>query len=163
MDLPRPEGGFETRWLLGLNGGLGFEPETRRPGLFEAVGIAGQQTWRIATTSLSGLWHMAAGKISSCNLRGPIGIAESSGAAASQGIETFIQFIALLSVAVGLMNLFPVPVLDGGHLMYHIIEVVRRRPLSERAMEIAQQIGVSVLVVLMAFAFFNDLIRLFFG
>lgn len=157
MDLPKPEGGFETRWLIGLNGGLGFEPETRHPGLFEAVGIAGEQTWRIATTSLSGLWHMVAGQISSCNLRGPIGIAESSGAAASQGVETFIQFIALLSVAVGLMNLFPIPVLDGGHLVFHAYEAVTGKPPSDRALQVMMTAGLALLLSLMVFALTNDL------
>ncbi|WP_103333566.1 RIP metalloprotease RseP [Pseudotabrizicola formosa] len=157
MDLPKPEGGFETRWLIGLNGGLGFEPETRYPGVFEAVGIAGEQTWRIATTSLSGLWHMVAGKISSCNLRGPIGIAESSGAAASQGVETFIQFIALLSVAVGLMNLFPIPVLDGGHLVFHAYEAVAGKPPSDRALQVMMTVGLALLLSLMVFALTNDL------
>ena len=157
MDLPKREGGFETRWLIGLNGGLGFEPETRHPGVFEAVGIAGEQTWRIATTSLSGLWHMVAGKISSCNLRGPIGIAESSGAAASQGVETFIQFIALLSVAVGLMNLFPIPVLDGGHLVFHAYEAVTGKPPSDRALQVMMTVGLALLLSLMVFALTNDL------
>lgn len=157
MDLPKPEGGFETRWLIGLNGGLGFAPETRHPGVFEAVGIAGAQTWRIATTSLSGLWHMVAGKISSCNLRGPIGIAESSGAAASQGVETFIQFIALLSVAVGLMNLFPIPVLDGGHLVFHAYEAVAGKPPSDRALQVMMTVGLALLLSLMVFALTNDL------
>ncbi|MFN4153281.1 MAG: RIP metalloprotease RseP [Paracoccaceae bacterium] len=157
MDLPRAEGGFETRWLIGLNGGLGFEPETRHPGLFEAVGIAGEQTWRIATTSLSGLWHMVAGKISTCNLRGPIGIAESSGAAASMGTQTFIQFIALLSVAVGLMNLFPIPVLDGGHLVFHAYEAVTGKPPSDRALQGMMMVGLAVLLSLMVFALTNDL------
>lgn len=157
MDLPKPEGGFETRWLIGLSGGLGFEPETRHPGVFEAVGLAGQQTWRIATTSLSGLWHMVAGKISSCNLRGPIGIAESSGAAASQGVESFIQFIALLSVAVGLMNLFPIPVLDGGHLVFHAYEAVTGKPPSDRALQVMMMAGLVILLSLMVFALTNDL------
>ena len=157
MDLPKPEGGFETRWLIGLSGGLGFEPETRQPGVVEAVGLAGQQTWRIATTSLSGLWHMLTGAISSCNLRGPIGIAESSGAAASQGIETFIQFIALLSVAVGLMNLFPIPVLDGGHLVFHAYEAVTGKPPSDRALQYMMMAGLALLLSLMVFALTNDL------
>lgn len=157
MDLPKPEGGFETRWLIGLNGGVGFDAETRTPGPFEAVGIAGQQTWRIATTSLSGLWHMVTGAISSCNLRGPIGIAESSGAAASMGVETFIQFIALLSVAVGMMNLFPVPVLDGGHLVFHAWEAVTGKPPTDRALRVMMSVGLALLLSLMVFALTNDI------
>jgi len=157
MDLPLPEGGFETRWLIGLNGGIGFEPLTRIPGPFEAVGIAGQQTWRITTTSLSGMWHMVTGAISSCNLRGPIGIAESSGAAASQGVESFVWFIAMLSVAVGLMNLFPVPVLDGGHLVFYAWEAVTGKPPAERALRMMMAAGLALLLSLMVFALTNDL------
>ncbi|MFN7224515.1 MAG: RIP metalloprotease RseP [Paracoccaceae bacterium] len=157
MDLPRAEGGFETRWLIGLTGGLGFEPVMRTPGPLEAIGIAGRQTWMIATTSLSGLYHMVTGAISSCNLRGPIGIAESSGAAASQGVESFVWFIAMLSVAVGLMNLFPVPVLDGGHLVFHAYEAVTGKPPSERALRVMMTVGLALLLSLMVFALTNDL------
>ncbi|MFN3846169.1 MAG: RIP metalloprotease RseP [Paracoccaceae bacterium] len=157
MDLPRAEGGFETRWLIGLTGGLGFEPVMRTPGPLEAIGIAGRQTWMIATTSLSGLYHMVTGAISSCNLRGPIGIAESSGAAASQGVESFVWFIAMLSVAVGLMNLFPVPVLDGGHLVFHAYEAVTGKPPSDRALRVMMTVGLALLLSLMVFALTNDL------
>ena len=157
MDIPRAEGGFETRWLIGLTGGIGFEPVVRTPGPLEAVGIAGRQTWMIATTSLSGLYHMVTGAISSCNLRGPIGIAESSGAAASQGVESFVWFIAMLSVAVGLMNLFPIPVLDGGHLVFHAYEAVTGKPPSERALRGMMTVGLALLLSLMVFALTNDL------
>jgi regulator of sigma E protease len=157
MDLPLAEGGFETRWLIGLSGGLGFTPETRTPGVFEAVGIGGYQTWFVAKTSLSGIWHMVTGAISSCNLRGPIGIAESSGAAASQGVESFIWFIAMLSVAVGLMNLFPIPVLDGGHLVFHAYEAVTGSPPSDRALRLMMSAGLALLLSLMVYALTNDL------
>ncbi len=157
MDIPRQAGGFETRWLIGLTGGIGFDPVLRTPGPLEAVGIAGQQTWLIATTSLSGLYHMVTGAISSCNLRGPIGIAESSGAAASQGVESFVWFIAMLSVAVGLMNLFPIPVLDGGHLVFHAYEAVTGKPPSDRALQAMMMVGLTLLLSLMVFAVTNDL------
>ena len=157
MDMPLPEGGFETRWLLGVSGSIGFEPEVRTPGPFEAVGIAGRQTWTIATTSLSGIYHMVTGAISSCNLRGPIGIAESSGAAASLGAESFVWFIAMLSVAVGLMNLFPIPVLDGGHLVFHAYEAVTGKPPSDRALRGMMMAGLAMLLTLMVFALTNDL------
>ena len=156
MDIPLAEGGFETRWLIGLSGGLGFAPETRNPGAFEAIGIGAQQTWYVAKTSLSGIWHMATGAISSCNLRGPIGIAESSGAAASMGVESFVWFIAMLSVAVGLMNLFPIPVLDGGHLVFHAYEAVTGKPPSDRALRVMMASGLTLLLGLMVFALTND-------
>ena len=157
MDVPMPEGGFETRWLIGMSGGLVFEPETRTPGVFESVTFAGAETWRIATTSLSGLWHMVSGAISSCNLQGPIGIAETSGDAASQGVQSFILFIAMLSTAVGLLNLFPIPVLDGGHLVFHAYEAVVGRPPTDRALRILMTLGITLVLGLMVFALGNDL------
>ncbi len=100
---------------------------------------------------------MAVGAISSCNLRGPIGIAETSGAAASQGWTSFIWFIAVLSTAVGLLNLFPIPVLDGGHLVFHAYEALRGKPPSDGALRILMAIGLALLLTLMAFALSNDL------
>lgn len=156
-DLPAAGGGFETRWLIGLTGGPAFVPDTRQPGPFEAVALGAEQTWTVVTTSLSGLWHMLTGAISSCNLRGPIGIAETSGAAASQGIATFIWFIAVLSTAVGMMNLFPVPVLDGGHLVFHAWEAVTGHPPSDRALRVLMSAGLALLLTLMIFALTNDI------
>ncbi|WP_114967186.1 RIP metalloprotease RseP [Alkalilacustris brevis] len=157
MDLPLPEGGFETRWLIGISGGLFFEVETRRPGLGEAAMLGVSQTGFIIQTSLSGLYHMITGAISSCNLRGPIGIAETSGAMAADGLSSFIWFIAVLSTAIGLLNLFPVPVLDGGHLVFHAYEAVAGKPPSDRALRILMAVGLALILTLMVFALTNDL------
>ena len=157
VDLPLPEGGFETRWLIGLTGGLAFEPETRRPGVMESLWLGVRQTGLIVQTSLSGLWHMITGAISSCNLRGPLGIAESSGNAAAQGTQSFIWFIAMLSTAVGMMNLFPIPVLDGGHLVFHAWEAVTGKPPSDNALRRLMTVGLALLLTLMVFALTNDL------
>lgn len=157
MDMPRPEGGFETRWLLGLNGGMAFDPETRTPGPLEGLWMGAQQTWAIIATSLSALGHIVSGAISPCNLQGPIGMAETSGESAAAGPEQFIWFIAMLSTAVGLMNLFPVPVLDGGHLVFHAYEAVTRRPPSDRALRVLMSAGFALLIGLMVFALTNDL------
>lgn len=134
-----------------------------RYGVFEAAAKAVVETWDKSVFSLQMMGKMFTGEVSWKNLSGPVTIADYAGKSAKLGLDYYIKFMAMVSISLGVLNLLPIPVLDGGHLMYHIIEVVRRRPLSERAMEIAQQIGVSVLVVLMAFAFFNDLNRLFFG
>ncbi|WP_434612262.1 RIP metalloprotease RseP [Tabrizicola sp. M-4] len=157
VDLPLAEGGFETRWLIGLTGALYFEPETRRPGIGESILLGAEQSWNVATTSLSGLWHMVTGAISSCNLRGPIGIAETSGAAASAGITSFILFIAMLSTAVGMMNLFPVPVLDGGHLVFYAYEAVTGKPPTAKALRVLMAVGLAAILSLMVFALTNDL------
>jgi regulator of sigma E protease len=156
VDLP-VDGGFETRWLIGMTGGLIFEPATRTPGPFEAVSGGVRQVIFIIQSSLSGLWHMITGAISSCNLSGPIGIAETSGAAASQGVESFIWFIAVLSTAVGMLNLFPIPVLDGGHLVFHAFEALTGRPPSDRALRVLMGMGLAAMLALMAFALTNDL------
>ena len=156
-DEPLPEGGFETRYLIGLQGDFFFAPATRQTGLGEAVGAAAGQVWFVARSSLSGLWHMITGAISSCNLRGPIGIAETSGAAASQGLTDFIWFIAVLSTAVGLLNLFPIPMLDGGHLVFYALEWALRRPLSDRIVNLAMSVGLFLVLALMFFGLSNDL------
>ena len=155
-DLPKADGGFETRYLIGLSGGIGFTPETRIPGPIEVLTLSAEQTWFVTKTSLSGLWHMATGAISTCNLRGPVGIAESSAAAASQGAESFIWFLAMLSVAVGMMNLFPIPVLDGGHLVFHAWEAVTGKPPTDKALRVLMTVGLALLLSLMVFALTND-------
>ena len=157
MDIPNGEGGFEKRYLIGVSGGLFFVPETVSPGPFAALGYGVRQTGMIVEQSLSGLWHMITGAISSCNLSGPIGIAQTSGEAASQGVVSFIWFIAVLSTAVGLINLFPVPVLDGGHLLFHAWEAVTGRPPSDGALRALMAGGFAMILGLMAFALTNDL------
>ncbi|MEL7459609.1 MAG: RIP metalloprotease RseP [Pseudomonadota bacterium] len=157
MDLPMPEGGFETRWLIGIQGGLFFEPQSESPGLLEAATYGVERVNFIITSTFSGLYHMVVGAISTCNISGPIGIAEVSGAAASQGWFTFVSFIAMLSVAVGLLNLFPIPVLDGGHLVFHAWEALTGHPPSERALNILMTVGLGLMAMLMVFAITNDL------
>ena len=156
-DLPRPEGGFEARWLIGLESGAFFEHPIRRPGAAEVLPMAAAQTWAVVERSFDGLYHMVVGAISTCNLSGPIGIARVSGAMASDGIWNFVWFIAVLSTAIGLLNLFPIPVLDGGHLVFHAYEAVTGRPPSERVVGALMTVGLVLLLSLMAFAVFNDI------
>jgi len=156
-DLPKADGGFETRYLIGLQGGFFFTPEVRPAGLGEAVKGAFDQTWFVARSSVSALGHILTGAISTCNLRGPISIAETSGQAASQGAADFIWFIAVLSTAVGLMNLFPVPMLDGGHLVFYTWEWATGRPLPDKVMNFAVSIGLFIVLGLMVFGLTNDL------
>lgn len=134
-----------------------------RYGVIDAAGKALAETWDKSVFSLVMFGKMLTGDVSWKNLSGPVTIADYAGQSARLGLDYYIKFMALVSISLGVLNLLPIPVLDGGHLMYHMIEVVRRRPLSERAMGIAQQIGLSLLFALMAFAFFNDLNRLFSG
>jgi regulator of sigma E protease len=156
-DEPQPGGGFETHWRIGIIGGLVFEPAKQMVGPLEAAWAGIAQVFTVIQGSLSGLWHMITGAISSCNLSGPIGIAETSGAMASQGAMSFIWFIAVLSTAVGLLNLFPIPILDGGHLVFYAYEAVSGRPPSDRALQVLMGAGLAMILGLMAFAVTNDL------
>lgn len=156
-DLPKADGGFETRYLIGLQGGFFFTPEVRPASLGEALNGAVGQTWFVARASVSALGHIITGAISTCNLRGPISIAETSGQAASQGLSDFIWFIAVLSTAVGLMNLFPVPMLDGGHLVFYTWEWATGSPLPDRVLNIAASVGLFLVLGLMVFGLTNDL------
>jgi regulator of sigma E protease len=158
VDLPLEDGGFETRWLIGVTGGLLFEPVSVTPGIGTAVTMAGEQIAMIVRSSISGLYHMAVGAISTCNMSGPIGIAETSGSAAAQGWMAFIWFIAVLSTAVGLLNLFPIPILDGGHLVFHAWEAVTGKPPSERALNVLMTVGLALIGTLMVFALGNDIL-----
>lgn len=156
-DEPQDDGTFKTAYRIGIVGGMFFEPATEMSGLGSAFMSGVQQTGRIIEGSLSGLWYMITGAISTCNLSGPIGIAETSGSMASQGTASFIWFIAVLSTAVGLLNLFPIPVLDGGHLVFHAYEAVTGRPPSDKALRVLMGIGLTMLLTLMVFALSNDL------
>lgn len=156
-DEPQPDGGFVTHWRIGISGGMAFEPAREPVGIGVVLAGGVGQTLRIIEGSLSGLWHMVTGAISTCNIAGPIGIAETSGAMASQGAQNFIWFIAVLSAAVGLLNLFPIPALDGGHLLFYAYEAVAGRPPSDMALRVMMAAGLAVILTLMVFALGNDL------
>lgn len=156
-DEPQPDGGFKTVWRIGIAGGMSFVPATEAAGPLEALTGGVVQTYAIVASSLSGLWHMITGAISTCNISGPIGIAETSGAMASQGAQSFIWFIAVLSTAVGLLNLFPIPALDGGHLVFYAYEAVAGKPPSDAALRILMAVGIALILSLMVFSLGNDL------
>ena len=157
VDEPQAGGGFETNWRIGIIGGLFFDPMTESPGLVEALVNGVSSMWEIIVGSISGLYHMITGAISTCNMSGPIGIAEVSGAMASQGTVNFIYFIAVLSTAVGLLNLFPIPVLDGGHLVFYAYEAVAGKPPSDKVLRVLMGIGLTLILSLMVFALGNDI------
>jgi regulator of sigma E protease len=157
VDEPTEDGGFQTQWRIGIIGGLFFEPATDAPGVGQALGQGAAQVWRIVDGSISGLYHMVTGAISSCNLSGPIGIAQTSGQMASQGATSFIWFVAVLSTAVGFLNLFPIPVLDGGHLVFHAYEAVFKRPPPDKFMQGLMAVGLAFVLTLMLFALYNDI------
>ncbi len=157
QDLPLADGSFDTRWLIGIGGGLLFEPATKAPGLWDSLKGGYDQVAYILRASLSGLGHMIAGKISSCNMGGIISIAQTSGQAASQGTMSFFGFLGVLSAGIGLLNLFPIPVLDGGHLIFHAWEAATGKPPSERVLGWLMSAGLIVVLSLMVFGLMNDL------
>jgi regulator of sigma E protease len=127
----------------------------------EAVRLGADRTWFVVTTTLTYLRDVVAGRQSADQIGGPIKIAQISGAVAKLGFTPLLELIAYLSVSIGLLNLFPIPLLDGGHLLFYAIEAVRGRPLSERAQEVGFRIGLAIVLMLMIFATFNDLRSLF--
>ena len=131
-----------------------------RFGPVAAVGEAVQRTWEMSAFTVQMLWKMVAGQLSLKNLSGPLTIADYAGQSAKMGWIEYIRFLAIISISLGVLNLLPVPVLDGGHLMYYAVEVIKGSPVSERSLEIGQRVGVAVLFSLMAFALYNDIQRL---
>ncbi|WP_131110805.1 RIP metalloprotease RseP [Sulfuricystis thermophila] len=146
------------------------DPEVRRAflvtvryGAFESLKRALNQTWDTATLSLRMIGRMIMGEASLRNVSGPLTIADYAGQSARMGGEHFLRFLALISISLGVLNLLPIPVLDGGHLMYYLAELIKGKPLSERVMAIGQQIGLTVLALLMGLALYNDIFRLISG
>ena len=164
MEVPDPETGAVTRRLLiGVTADfrIGATPARESMGVVEAFTAGVAAPFRIASATLGYLGAIFAGESDGSSLRGPLGIADMSGQAAAQGVVTFIALIATLSTAIGLMNLFPIPILDGGHLVFYAIEAVRGRPLSERYVEAAMTAGFAAILALLVFATSNDVRGLF--
>lgn len=156
-DLPTADGGFETRWLIGLSSATAFELAPSHPGPAEALELALASTWRVARSSVNGITAIIMGQISTCNISGAITMAEVVGDAAKSGLQSFLGTLAVLSLGIGLMNLLPVPVLDGGHLMFHAWEAVAGRPPSRKALARLTAIGLLAVLALMLYALGNDL------
>ena len=132
-----------------------------RFGPVSAVGRSIEKTWDMSVLTIRMIWNVATGDVSVKNLSGPINIAEYAGFSARQGILSFLSFLAVVSVSLFVLNLLPIPILDGGQVVYQLAELVKGSPLSERAQAVGQQIGILLLLMLMSFAFYNDLSRLF--
>jgi regulator of sigma E protease len=132
-------------------------------GPLASVGKAIAKTFDISAFSLKMLGKMVVGEVSWRHLSGPVTIADFAGQSAQMGWISYLTFLALISISLGVLNLLPIPLLDGGHLMYYAIELVKGKPVSERVMELGQRVGLALLLVMMAFAFYNDLNRLLSG
>ena len=143
--------------LLGVKGGA---PEFEHLGPIAAVGAGIEQTWDVLVQTLGGLGQMLSGQRSADELSGPLGIAQLSGQVASLGLASLVSFIAVLSVNLGLINLFPIPILDGGHLVLYALEAIRGRPVPAKIQELGFRAGFAVLAGLFVFATWNDLSHL---
>jgi regulator of sigma E protease len=134
--------------------------KTEKAGPVRAVVMGAQETWFVVDRTLSYITGVFAGREAADQLGGPIRIAQVSGQVATAGFAALLHLTAVLSVSIGLLNLFPIPLLDGGHLLFYAIETIRGRPLSERAQELGFRIGLAIVLVLMIFATFNDILHL---
>jgi regulator of sigma E protease len=160
---------LETRTLFGEDAGkvyrIGIEAshEWSEVGPISAIGMAGQQTWAASTVVVKGLVLMMQGRVPLRELGGPIAIARAAGQQARAGTRYYLSMLAFLSINLGVLNLLPIPALDGGHLAFFAVEGLMRRPLRPRQREIAQQVGLLLLITLMVFVFYNDIHRLVQG
>jgi regulator of sigma E protease len=134
---------------------------TVRYGPVEALGQGVRKTWELSVFTLKMLGRIVTGEASLKNISGPITLADFAGQSAQAGALVFVGYLALISISLGVLNLLPIPLLDGGQLLYYFAEVLRGRPLSDRAFEVGQRIGMALLAALMALALFNDFTRLF--
>ncbi len=154
----------EKRWFVGvsptfLNIGEQYRTELKYD-ILDALFKAGEKTIRLSWLTIKVIGKLFTGDLSLNNLSGPISIAKGAGVSSSIGFVYFLSFMALISVNLGIMNLFPLPVLDGGHLVFLVAEGIRRKPVSERVQNLSYRIGAALLLTLMAFALFNDFLRL---
>ena len=167
---PESAGEGENRiGRLGVEAGAELKREyermttTVRYGPVDAVGRAAHKVWDLSVFSIKMLGRMVIGDVSWKNLSGPITIADYAGQSAQLGWITYLGFLALVSVSLGVLNLLPIPLLDGGHLVYYFAEIVKGSPVSEKVMEMGQRFGLALLLGLTFFAFYNDINRLFTG
>jgi regulator of sigma E protease len=159
--LEQRDNGGRRMWVLGVHPKeAAAQTDTEiRYGPIEAVPMAFAETWRMTGETIGILVRMVTGRASLKNLSGPISIAQFANASAQQGVGRFLFFLGLLSLSIGILNLLPIPILDGGHLLYYLIESVKGSPLSERAMAAGQYVGLVLLAGLIGLAFYNDILR----
>jgi regulator of sigma E protease len=133
----------------------------QRFGILESFARGVGKTWEMSALTVRMLVRMVIGDVSLRNMSGPITIADYAGDSAQAGLSTFLNFLAVISISLGILNLLPIPLLDGGQIVYQLAEAIKGKPLSERALVFGQQLGILFVIVLMSFVFYNDLTRVF--
>lgn len=126
----------------------------------ESLGEAANKTWTSTLFTLRMLGRMVTGDVSIKNISGPINIGQIAGESAQRGVKYFLGFLAVVSISLGVLNLLPIPVLDGGQIVYQVVEMIKGSPMTERAQMLGQQMGIFALLLLMSFAFYNDIARI---
>jgi regulator of sigma E protease len=157
------DGATVGRIGMSSGGRAGFPDSMRteaRYGPLAAIAPAARETWSKTALTVKFLWRMVTGDVSTKNISGPINIAQYAGLSALGGLTYFLGFMALISISLGVLNLLPIPILDGGQVLYQVAEMIKGRPLSEEAQVVGQKVGIAFLVALMGFAFYNDIARL---
>lgn len=149
----------KSRWMLGI----GVLAASERYDPLRAIPAAVRETWKTTRTTMSMIVSMLSGQASAKNLSSVISIAQVANASANMGLAWFLSFLAVISLSLGILNLLPIPILDGGHLLYYLIELIKGGPVSERTLIAGQYVGVALLVTLMSIAFYNDILRLVAG
>ena len=158
---PVREDGKNSEFLIGI--APAQDTVFKRFGLVEAIKAGADRSLELIKLTLVFIQKLFAGQVSAKNIGGPITVVQIAGQAAQTDFSSILSVLAFLSIQLGILNLFPIPILDGGHLFFNLFEAVMRRPLSLRTREIAQQIGLVLLILLMVLAFYNDIVRLLFG
>ena len=164
VDVERAERQGKTIGRIGVGVRIPELPDAYRVkvqfGPFEAIQQGAEATWRMSILTLKMLWKLLMLEVSTQTISGPLTIAQYAGATVQIGFERFVMFLAVVSISLGVLNLLPIPVLDGGHLLFYTYESIRGKPLSDRALHVGQQIGFAMLMMLMALALYNDFARL---
>ena len=162
IDLGSTERDGQTVGLLGVFSATDTSAfyYKRQYGIVESVGQSLQRTWASTVFTVQMLGRMVTGDVSIKNISGPINIAQFAGESAQRGLGYYLNFLAIVSISLGVLNLLPIPILDGGQIVFQVAELIQGRPLSERAQLLGQQIGILAILLLMSFAFYNDIARI---
>jgi regulator of sigma E protease len=156
VDAAQDELNGQPHWRIGI-GGRDTREAVVRYGPLQAIPAAVHETWKTTVSTVGMLYNIVTGQVSLKNVHSAITIAEVANASANMGLAWFLSFLAVISLSLGILNLLPIPILDGGHLLYYLIELIKGRPLSERTLIAGQYVGLAMLVTLMSIAFYNDL------